>query len=68
MQEYNLKIDNGPTKYDPNRDPRVSNEFATVFFFAEATDDVLMLMLLLMVLLVMLMLMRTHPRPLDVLM
>ena len=35
MEEYNLKIDNDPTKYNPDRDPRVSNEFATVFSFAD---------------------------------
>ena len=32
MREYNLEIGTGPTKYDPKRDPRVSNEFATVIF------------------------------------
>ena len=30
MQEKNLEIGNSPTKYDPERDPRVTNEFATV--------------------------------------
>ena len=30
MQEKNLEIGKSPTKYDPDRDPRVSNEFATV--------------------------------------
>ena len=34
MQEYNLLIGNGPTQYDPQRDPRVSNEFATVIFYS----------------------------------
>merc|ERR1711874_305921 len=32
MQEKNLEIGNSPTKYDPERDPRVTNEFATVAF------------------------------------
>ena len=32
MQEHNLQIGSGPTKYDPEADPRVSNEFATVSF------------------------------------
>ena len=31
MKEYNLEIGSGPTKYNPQADPRVSNEFATVF-------------------------------------
>ena len=30
MQEYDLHIGSRPTKYNPNIDPRVSNEFATV--------------------------------------
>ena len=33
MQEYNLEIGSGPTKYNQTRDPRVSNEFATVNIF-----------------------------------
>ena len=32
IQEYNLQIGNGPTQYNPEADPRVSNEFATVIF------------------------------------
>ena len=36
MQEYDLLIGNGPTQYKPQRDPRVSNEFATVFLAALA--------------------------------
>ena len=30
IEEYDLKIDNGQTKYNPEQDPSVSNEFATV--------------------------------------
>ena len=37
MQEYNLQIGSGPTKYDPEADPRVSNEFATVSFCCMAS-------------------------------
>ena len=34
IEEYDLKIDNGQTKYNPEQDPSVSNEFATVSSFA----------------------------------
>ena len=33
MQECNLEIGSGPIIYNQTRDPRVSNEFATVIFF-----------------------------------
>ena len=34
IEEYDLKIDNGQTKYNPEQDPSVGNEFATVSVFA----------------------------------
>lgn len=32
MKEYDLDIGQGPTVYDPEDDPRITNEFATVAF------------------------------------
>ena len=32
MEEYGLDIGQGPTVYDPEEDPRITNEFATVAF------------------------------------